>query len=51
MASKLALDPRVDPRIKALFATFELLPPRSVTNRGEMLAEEATDAATARAQV
>ena len=47
--SKLAQDPRVDPRIKAVFATFELPPPNSVANRQEMLAEEATEPATARA--
>ena len=47
--SKLAQDPRVDPRIKAVFATFELPPPKSVANRQEMLAEEATEPATARA--
>jgi hypothetical protein len=42
MASKLALDPRVDPRIKAVFATFELPRPTSVASREEILAEEAT---------
>ena len=50
MASKLALDPRVDPRIKAVFATFELPRPRSVASREEILAEEATESATARAE-
>ena len=35
MASKLALDPRVDPRIKAVFATFELPTPTSVASREE----------------
>ena len=33
MASKLALDPRVDPRIKAVFGTFELPKPTSVGSR------------------
>src|SRR5690349_13342086 len=50
MASMLALDPRVDPRIKAVFATFELPRPTSVASREELLAEEATDSATARAE-
>ena len=43
MASKLALDPRVDPRIKAVFATFELPTPTSVASREELLAEEAAE--------
>jgi hypothetical protein len=50
MASKLALDPRVDPRIKAVFATFELPTPTSVASREELLAEEAAESATARAE-
>ena len=50
MASKLALDPRVDPRIKAVFATFELPRPTNVASREEILAEEATESATARAE-
>jgi len=50
MASKLLLDPRVDPRIKAVFATFELPTPTSVASREELLAEEAAESATARAQ-
>jgi acetyl esterase len=49
MASKLALDPRVDPRIKAVFAAFELPRPTNVASREEMLAEEGTEAAAARA--
>ena len=49
MASKLALDPRVAPRIKAVFATFELPTPTSVASREELLAEEAAESATARA--
>ena len=49
MASKLALDPRVDPRIKAVFATFELPTPTSVASREEILADEATESATAKA--
>jgi hypothetical protein len=47
MASKLALDPRVDPRIKAVFGTFELPKPTSVGSREELLAQEAADSATA----
>ena len=50
MASRLALDPRVDPRIKAVFATFELPTPRSVASRAEILADETTGSATARAE-
>ena len=50
MASKLALDPRVDPRIKTVFATFELPTPTSVASREELLAEEATASATAKAE-
>jgi hypothetical protein len=50
MASKLALDPRVDPRIKTVFATFELPTPTSVASREELLAEESTASATAKAE-
>src|SRR6185369_11978115 len=50
MASKLALDPRVDPRIKAVFATFELPRPTSVASREQLLAEESTEPAAARAE-
>ena len=50
MASKLALDPRVDPRIKAVFAQFELPTLTSVASREEILAEEATESATTRAK-
>jgi acetyl esterase len=49
MASKLALDPRVDPRIKAVFAAFELPRPTNVASREEILVEEGTESATARA--
>jgi acetyl esterase len=49
MASKLALDPRVDPRIKAVFAAFELPRPTDVASREEMLAEEGTESAAAKA--
>jgi acetyl esterase len=50
MASKLALDPRIDPRIKAVFATFELPTSTSVASRAEILAEEVTASATAKAE-
>jgi acetyl esterase len=50
MASKLGLDPRVDPRIKAVFAAFELPVSTSVASREELVAEEATGSATARAE-
>jgi acetyl esterase len=50
MASKLALDPRIDPRIKAVFATSELPRPTSVASREEILSEEATASANARAE-
>jgi acetyl esterase len=49
VASKLALDPRIDPRIKAVFAAFELPAPTNVASREEILAEEATEAAGAMA--
>src|SRR3978361_1497178 len=49
MGSKLALDPRIDPRIKAVFSAFELPRPTNVASREEILAEEATESATARA--
>jgi hypothetical protein len=50
MVSELALVPRVDPRIKAVFATFELPRQTSVASREEILAEEGTEPATARAE-
>jgi acetyl esterase len=50
MASKLAVDPRIDPRIKVVFAKFELPTPTSVASREEILAEEATESATAMAE-
>src|ERR1700719_4513963 len=50
MVSRLALDPRVDPRIKTVFAAFELPTPTSVASREELLAEESTASATAKAE-
>src|ERR1700732_2878850 len=49
MASKLALDSRVDPRIKAVFAAFELPRTTNVARREEMLGEGGTESPTARA--
>jgi acetyl esterase len=43
MASKLEMDPRIDPRIKAVFAGLELPPQGDVASREEMLAEEGSD--------
>jgi acetyl esterase len=49
MASKLASDPRIDPRIKAIFgATPEMTTPGDVASRDELLAEENSEAAKAR---
>lgn len=48
--SKLANDPRIDPRIKAVFAALPLDgPAKSVANREELLAEEASEAGKAKA--
>lgn len=44
MPSKLALDPRIDPRIKAVFASFDLPEQPDVANRAALLAEEASPA-------
>ena len=50
MASKLAQDPRIDPRIKAVFgATPEMTAPGDVASRDELLAEENSEAAISRA--
>jgi acetyl esterase/lipase len=50
MTSKIASDPRIDPRIKAIFgATPEMTTPGNVTTREAMLAEEATPEANERA--
>ncbi len=46
MPSKIADDPRIDPRIKAVFGAFPDMPSQGdVASREELLAEEATDAA------
>ncbi len=50
MTNKIALDPRIDPRIKAFFGAMPDAPPaRSVDSRAALLAEEATAEAAARA--
>jgi len=50
MASKLATDPRIDPRIKAVFGAMpELSPQGDVASRGALLAEENSDEVKARA--
>jgi acetyl esterase len=50
MASKLVSDPRIDPRIKAVFGAMPDMPPaKDVANREVLLAEENTQAAAARA--
>ncbi|MGA0602724.1 alpha/beta hydrolase [Caulobacter sp. KR2-114] len=50
MASKMVADPRIDPRIKAIFGAMpEMTTPGDVASRAAMLAEEATPEATARA--
>ncbi len=48
MASKLAEDPRIDPRIKAIFGAMpEMTTPGDVASRDDLLAEENTEAARA----
>ncbi len=47
MASKLAEDPRVDPRIKAVFGSLVLPALPSVANREELLAQENSEEALA----
>ncbi|HZZ88376.1 MAG TPA: alpha/beta hydrolase, partial [Caulobacteraceae bacterium] len=48
MASKLASDPRIDPRLKALFGGWpDLTAPGDVENRAQLLAEVSTEAAKA----
>jgi acetyl esterase len=49
VASKIAEDPRIDPRIKAIFgATPDMTTPGDVASRDELLAEENDEAARAR---
>jgi acetyl esterase/lipase len=49
MPSKLAEDPRIDPRIKAMFAAMELTTAGDVASREELLAQENSEAGNARA--
>ncbi|HEY5105805.1 MAG TPA: alpha/beta hydrolase fold domain-containing protein [Caulobacteraceae bacterium] len=50
MPSKLAADPRIDPRIKAIFGAMPQAPtPKDVASRDELLADEMSDAGKARA--
>jgi acetyl esterase len=50
MATRIAEDPRIDPRIKAVLGALPDPPPaRNVASREDLLAEEATEAAAARA--
>jgi acetyl esterase/lipase len=51
MTSKIVEDPRIDPRIKAMFGAMVVNPAADVSNREELLAEEATEAANARAEM
>jgi acetyl esterase len=49
MASKIAEDPRIDPRIKAMFGALPPAPPaKDVASREELLAAEGTEEAKAR---
>ncbi len=41
MVSKLAADPRIDPRIKAVFGAMDMVAQGDVTSREELLAEQA----------
>lgn len=47
MASRIAQDPHIDPRIKAVFAAFDLPALPSVASREELLAQENSDAGQA----
>src|ERR1700756_4355705 len=49
MASKLAEDPRIDPRIKAMFAAMGVMATGDVSSREELLAQEHSDEGNARA--
>ena len=50
MANRIANDPRIDPRIKAVFAALpDPAPRRDVVSRDELLAEQATEEAQAAA--
>jgi acetyl esterase len=50
MASKLAEDPRIDPRLKEVFGSLDVLTATGdVASREDLLAEELTEAGKARA--
>ena len=49
MASKLAEDPRIDPRIKAIFGGWDVRPLGNVASREELLAIENSDTGKAAA--
>ena len=49
MASKLAEDPRIDPRLKAMFGGMDLTATSNVSSRKELLAEEHSAEGNARA--
>jgi acetyl esterase len=49
MASKLAEDPRIDPRIKAMFAAMDLTAAGDVASREELLVQEHSETGNARA--
>jgi acetyl esterase len=48
MASKLAQDPRIDPRLKEVFGSMKVIAGRDVANREELLAEEQSEAGKGR---
>ncbi|HEV2365870.1 MAG TPA: alpha/beta hydrolase [Caulobacteraceae bacterium] len=48
MPSKLAADPRVDPRLKALFGAMEVTPASDVSSREEVLVQDNSPVALAR---
>src|SRR5271165_2829891 len=49
MASKLAEDPRIDPRLKAMFGSMEVMASGDVASREELLAQEHSEEGNARA--
>lgn len=49
MPSKLAADPRIDPRIKALFGGWDVRPLSNVASREDLLAIENSDTGRAAA--
>ena len=49
MASKLAADPRIDPRLKGVFGAMNFTASGDVTSREQLLAEENSEAGNAMA--